>query len=96
LSEKYLYHDDIISYKSNKRVVLWGDGYQSRWIKNSTTFGKSNKIRGIVSDINGFNNLNLNVGFTVSPAAIQQLPDIFKEIKKEKDVYNKLKFHIFL
>lgn len=96
LSKRNLLHENILYYGSDKKVVLWGDGYQSKWIKNNTTFGKSDKIVGIVSNKNEISELQICEEVIIVPAAIQQLTDIFKEIKKETSVYENLKFSIFL
>jgi len=93
LNEKSLMHENIVYHLSDINVILWGDGYQSKWIKNKTNFGKANKILKIVSKKEDVEDVDKNV--VICPAGIQSLPEIYKEIKKS-NLENKIKFLIFL
>ncbi len=86
-------HENIVYHLSDINVILWGDGYQSKWIKNKTNFGKANKILKIVSKKEDIEDVDKNV--VICPAGIQSLPEIYKEIKKS-NLENKVKFLIFV
>lgn len=80
LEEKNLSHPCIYSHKTNKSVILWGNGYQSQWIKEQTNFGKAGKIINIISEKNDLTN-EIPDDVVICPCAVQSLPDIYKEIK---------------
>jgi hypothetical protein len=95
LEDKKLMHENIVYHLSDIDVILWGNGYQSKWIKNKTNFGRANKVIKVVSnktelDIEGFKKNTI-----ICPAGIQSLPEIYKEIKKS-NLENKTKFLIFV
>lgn len=93
LRDKNLSHSNIFSHNTDKRVILWGSGYQSEWIKNETNFGKAGKILKIVSGEKELDGMPEDV--LVCPSAVQSLPDIYKQIKKSLYL-NKMGFVIFI
>lgn len=97
LNNSNLNHPNIVSHKTNKKAILWGDGYQSEWIKNNTNFGRRGKINKIVSNkdeiIPEIDLIDENV--VICPSAVQKLPDIFKQIKNS-NLIEKTSFLIFL
>jgi organic radical activating enzyme len=69
-----------------KKTYLWGEGLQSKWIKNHTSFGKAG---GIIDIINNKNILKLKHKIIkennfIVPAGVQSLPNIVEEIKSKK------------
>lgn len=96
LNKNNIFHENILSYHSSKYTILWGDGYQSKWIKNNTTYGKSGKVLKIITNEFELNSLLSNENVIVCPAAVQQLPEVYKNIKNIKLLNNKLKFGIFI
>lgn len=96
LQTNKLMNDNILSYKSNKQVVLWGDGYQSKWIKHNTSFGRhGNVIKVISSEAELLREEKLDDTLIICPSGIQQLPDIYKQILKSS-VVDKAVFAIFI
>jgi molybdenum cofactor biosynthesis enzyme MoaA len=96
LKQNDIFNENILSYKSKKVVILWGDGYQSKWIKNNTTFGKYDKVLKIVTNNNELGSDISNENVILCPSAVQQLPDVYKDIKKINILDGKLKFVIFI
>jgi organic radical activating enzyme len=91
-----VFHKNILSHHSDKTAILWGDGYQSKWIKNKTLFGKAGKVVKIISNESELTDLDiLSDDVIICPAAIQSLPDIYKQIKKS-NVLHKVVFGIFI
>ena len=96
LKSENIFHKNILSHQSNEKVILWGNGYQSKWIKNKTLFGKAGKVSKIISNEEDLNGIDLtDKNLIICPAAIQSLPDIYKQIKKSK-VTDKVVFGIFI
>jgi glycosyltransferase involved in cell wall biosynthesis len=96
LKENNIFHKNILSHHSNESAILWGDGYQSKWIKNKTLFGKAGKVTKIITNENELTDLDiLSDDVIICPAAIQSLPDIYKQIKKS-NVLHKVVFGIFI
>jgi hypothetical protein len=96
LKSENIFHKNIISHQSNEKVILWGNGYQSKWIKNKTLFGKAGKVSKIISNEEDLNGIDLtDENLIICPAAIQSLPDIYKQIKKSK-VTDKVVFGVFI
>lgn len=95
LKEKNLSHQNIFSQHTNKRVILWGNGYQSEWIKNETNFGKSGKVVKIVSGAAEINEMDLSDDIIICPSAVQSLSDIYKGIKQSQYL-SKTEFAIFI
>lgn len=91
-----IYHENIMHYKCDKNVILWGDGFQSKWIKNNTTFGKTNKIIKTITNKNELNQITFGNNTVLCPSAVQYLPEIYKDIKKTELSKDKVKFGIFL
>ena len=91
-----VFHKNILSHHSDKTAILWGDGYQSKWIKNKTLFGKAGKVIKIISNENDLDDIDLtDENLVICPAGIQSLPEIYKEIKKS-NLSNKTIFGIFI
>lgn len=96
LNRNGLMHERILSYRSNKQVVLWGDGYQSKWIKHNTSFGRhGNIIKVISSETELVHEEKIDGTLSICPSGIQQLPDIYKQILKSS-VVDKVVFAIFI
>lgn len=96
LKENNIFHKNILSHHSNESAILWGDGYQSKWIKNKTLFGKAGKVTKIITNESELTDLDiLSDDVIICPAAIQSLPDIYKQIKKS-NVLHKVVFGIFI
>ena len=95
LNKNNLMHENIVSHLSDICVILWGDGYQSKWIKNKTNFGRANKISKIISNKLELDIEDVEENMVICPAAIQSLPEIYKEIKKS-NLENQTKFLIFV
>jgi hypothetical protein len=95
LKSKNLFHKNILSHHNQQNVILWGDGYQSKWIKNKTLFGKSGNIIKVVSSKSELTDDDLKNDTVICPAAIQSLPEIYKEIKKS-NLLDKIIFAIFI
>lgn len=96
LKENNIFHKNILSHHSNETAILWGDGYQSKWIKNKTLFGKAGKVTKIITNESELTDLDiLSDDVIICPAAIQSLPDIYKQIKKS-NVLHKVIFGIFI
>ncbi len=96
LKQNNIFHKNILSQHSNETAILWGDGYQSKWIKNKTLFGKAGKVTKIITNESELTDLDiLNENMIICPAAIQSLPDIYKQIKKS-NVLHKVVFGIFI
>lgn len=95
LLDKNLMHENIVYHLSDINVILWGNGYQSKWIKNKTNFGRANKVIKIVSNKTELDMEDFNKNTIICPAGIQSLPEIYKEIKKS-NLENKTKFLIFV
>jgi organic radical activating enzyme/glycosyltransferase involved in cell wall biosynthesis len=96
LKDNNIIHKNILSHYSSETVILWGDGYQSKWIKNKTLFGKAGKVIKIITNENELTDLDiLNENIIICPAAIQSLPEIYKQIKKS-NVLHKVVFGIFI
>lgn len=95
LKSKNLFHKNILSHHSNQNIILWGDGYQSKWIKNKTLFGKTGNIFKVVTNADELSDTELNDNIIICPAAIQSLPEIYKEIKKS-NLIDKTIFAIFI
>ena len=92
LSQNGISHQNILGRKSTEKVVLWGKGYQSEWIKTGTNFGKAGGIVKIVSNASELESIGDAI---ICPSAVQSLPDIYKQIRKS-NLLNKTKFAIFL
>jgi hypothetical protein len=96
LKLKNILHNNILSHQSTCYIILWGDGFQSEWIKKYTLFGKSGKVFRIISKLEELKDINFSESdIMISPSAIQSLPEIFKEIKKY-NLLNKTIFGIFI
>ena len=96
LKSNGIFHKNILSHHTDKTVILWGDGYQSKWIKNKTLFGKAGKVVKIISNENDLDDIDLtDENLVICPAGIQSLPEIYKEIKKSK-VVDKVVFGVFI
>lgn len=96
LKENNIFHKNILSHHSNESAILWGDGYQSKWIKNKTLFGRAGKVTKIITNESELTDLDiLSDDVIICPAAIQSLPDIYKQIKKS-NVLHKVVFGIFI
>jgi len=96
LKSKNILHKNILSKYSDVRIILWGDGYQSKWIKNKTLFGKNKGVIKVVSNASEITNDELqDTNILICPAAIQSLPEIYKEINKS-NLLNKTIFGIFI
>jgi glycosyltransferase involved in cell wall biosynthesis/wyosine [tRNA(Phe)-imidazoG37] synthetase (radical SAM superfamily) len=95
LNTKGIYHSNIVGRKSNKKVILWGKGYQSEWIKTDTNFGKAGGIVKIIANDSELTDNDFIEKNVICPSAVQSLPDIYKQIKKSK-VLGNTKFYIFL
>jgi hypothetical protein len=96
LKSNGIFHKNILSHHTDKTAILWGDGYQSKWIKNKTLFGKAGKVVKIISNESELTDLDiLSDDVIICPAAIQSLPDIYKQIKKS-NVLHKVVFGIFI
>lgn len=93
LKDKNLSHTNIFSHNTDKRVILWGSGYQSEWIKNQTNFGKAGKIVKIISSEKEL--VETPEDILICPSAVQSLPDIYKQIKQSAYL-NKTEFIIFI
>lgn len=94
LVDTNLMHENIVYHLSNINIILWGNGYQSKWIKDKTNFGKANKVIKVVSDKTELTSEDINNSI-ICPAGIQSLPEIYKEIKRS-NLENKTKFLIFI
>ena len=91
-----IFHKNILSHHSDKTTILWGDGHQSKWIKNKTLFGKAGKVVKIISNETDLDDVDLtDENLVICPAGIQSLPEIYKEIKKS-NLSNKTIFGIFM
>ncbi len=86
-------HENIVSKFSQKKVILWGNGYQSTWIKTKTTFGRSNQIVQTISKTDDI--IEISDDYIICPAAIQSIPEILKEINKT-DLKKQANFLIFI
>lgn len=96
LNSKNLLSESFLYEKIKKDIILWGNGYQAKWITTKTNFGKSNGILKIVNNEKDIINLNLNKdNLIICPAGIQSIPEICKEIKKSVFKDN-LQFKIFI
>jgi len=96
LKSSGIFHTNILSHQTEKTVILWGDGYQSKWIKNNTLFGKSGKVVKIISGEYELDGIDLSdENLIICPSAIQSLPDIYKQIKNSK-VLQRMVFGIFI
>ena len=96
LKSNGVFHKNILSHHSDKTTILWGDGHQSKWIKNKTLFGKAGKVVKIISNENDLDDVDLtDENLVICPAGIQSLPEIYKEIKKS-NLSNKTIFGIFM
>ena len=96
LKSNGIFHKNILSHHTDKTAILWGDGYQSKWIKNKTLFGKAGKVVKIISNENDLDDIDLtDENLVICPAGIQSLPEIYKEIKKSK-VADKVVFGVFI
>jgi wyosine [tRNA(Phe)-imidazoG37] synthetase (radical SAM superfamily) len=95
LNNNGIYHPNIVSRKSNDKVILWGRGYQSEWMKTGTNFGKAGGILKIIANDSELTDKDFIENVVICPSAVQSLPDIYKQIKKSK-VLNNTKFYIFL
>lgn len=95
LKSKKLMHANIFSHKTNKKIILWGDGYQSQWIKNKTLYGKEMNVISIIKSEDELLKLNLNQEILICPAGIQSLPEIIKNINKSNFKHNII-FPIFI
>lgn len=96
LKSKNILHKNILSKYSDIRIILWGDGYQSKWIKNKTLFGKNGGIIKVVSNESEITDDELqDTKILICPAAIQSLPEIYKEINKS-NLLNKTIFGVFI
>lgn len=96
LKSNNIFHKNILSHHSNQTAILWGDGYQSTWIKNKTLFGKSGKVVKVISNETDLDGIDLtDENLIICPSAIQSLPDIYKQIKKSK-IIDKVVFGIFI
>ncbi len=96
LKKNDLMHQNILSYKSTDKIILWGNGYQSVWIKNDTSFGKNGNILKIISNENDLTtNDKLDSNIKICPAGVQELPEIYNQILKS-NLSNKIFFPIFI
>ena len=96
LKSNGVFHKNILSHHSDKTTILWGDGHQSKWIKNKTLFGKAGKVVKIISNETDLDDVDLtDENLVICPAGIQSLPEIYKEIKKS-NLSNKTIFGIFM
>jgi len=95
LNNNGIYHPNIVGRRSNDKVILWGKGYQSEWMKTGTNFGKAGGILKIIANDSELTDKNFTESSVICPSAVQSLPDIYKQIKKSK-VLNNTKFCIFL
>jgi len=96
LKENNIFHKNILSQHSDEKAILWGDGYQSKWIKNKTLFGKAGKVVKIITNESELTSSDVsNENIIICPAAIQSLPDIYKQIKKS-NILHKVVFGIFI
>lgn len=95
LEDKKLMHENIVYHLSDIDVILWGNGYQSKWIKSKTNFGRANKVIKVVSNETELDIEDFKKSTIICPAGIQSLPEIYKEIKKS-NLENKTKFLIFV
>lgn len=96
LKSNNILHKNILSHHSDVKAILWGNGYQSNWVKNKTLFGKSKKVVKIISNEEELVGIDLNDDkLIICPSAIQSLPEIYKQIKKSK-VIDKIVFSVFI
>jgi glycosyltransferase involved in cell wall biosynthesis/organic radical activating enzyme len=96
LKENNLFHKNILTNESQVKIILWGNGFQSDWIKNKTLFGKCGNVHSVISNESELDKIDLlNENIMISPAAIQSLPEIYKELKR-LNMLEKTIFAIFI
>lgn len=95
LQDNKLMHENIVSHLSDIKVILFGNGYQSKWISNKTNFGKSNKILQIVSNKEELDSIDIQKNTIIYPSGVQSIMDIYNQLKNSK-FENITKFLIFI
>lgn len=79
--------DFLLTYRSNKTVVLWGTGDQTRWILNNATFYQTNR-KLFVSDEQALIEIKRQLSplekMVIVPAGVQSTYEIMENILSSK------------